>query len=164
MILASDEHGGFFDHVQPIPLETAAPDDVYPVFETSGIRVPAIVISPLVSKGTVFGEAGESLDHTSILKFLGQMLDSGGKYSEAVSSRNVASIADVIDLDAPDADRGTPPTEDMIPEPGTPRVLANDNPHSQAFALARAGIVSRYPHQLLSKHATTPGVRATLGI
>jgi phospholipase C len=164
MILASDEHGGFFDHVQPIALETAAPGDIYPVFETSGIRVPAIVISPLVSKGTVFGDAGESLDHTSILKFLGQMFDPGGKYSDAVNSRNVASVADVIDLDAPDPNRGTPPTADMIPQPGTPQIVPTDNPHAQAFALARAGITKQYPHQLLSKHANTPGVRAALGI
>jgi phospholipase C len=52
-----DEGGGFYDHVPPPQIDT----------EGLGIRVPLLVISPLVKPGTVFhGRA----DHTSILKFI----------------------------------------------------------------------------------------------
>jgi len=60
LILCYDEHGGFFDHVLPGP---AADDD--PAFRQYGVRVPALLVSPLVSPGSVCHEV---LDHTSIIK------------------------------------------------------------------------------------------------
>lgn len=62
-----DEHGGIYDHVHP---GTAVSPDgaisVHPpfTFERMGIRVPAIVVSPLVGKGVV---DSNMYDHTSLL-------------------------------------------------------------------------------------------------
>lgn len=58
-IITYDEHGGFYDHVQP-------PSDAPPLggsLTVLGPRVPAFVISPLVERGSVFHTR---FDHTSI--------------------------------------------------------------------------------------------------
>jgi phospholipase C len=60
LVITYDEHGGFFDHVQP---EEAEDDD--PKFRRYGARVPALVISPWVDKRQV---SHVTLDHTSIIK------------------------------------------------------------------------------------------------
>jgi phospholipase C len=59
LVIVYDEHGGFFDHVQP----PAAEDDD-PSMRRYGVRVPALLVSPLATAGvcsTVF-------DHTSVLR------------------------------------------------------------------------------------------------
>ena len=71
MILCYDEHGGFFDHVPPPRMHYEAPDghrwlDRSP-FETLGVRIPAIIASPLVEPGSV---CHELFDHTSILQLI----------------------------------------------------------------------------------------------
>ena len=61
LVITYDEHGGFFDHVPP----PAAPDDDPQLFGQYGIRVPAIVVSPWVTRS----KASNTLfDHTSIIK------------------------------------------------------------------------------------------------
>jgi phospholipase C len=60
LVITYDEHGGFFDHVGP----PAAKDDS-PAFRSYGPRVPALVISPWIPRGTV---SSELFDHTSIIK------------------------------------------------------------------------------------------------
>lgn len=86
-ILTYDEHGGFYDHVTP-PAAAAPDDSVSPTafdrqeaarssrnqyllapdyqfrFDRLGLRVPAILVSPLVGRGTV---DSTPYDHTSIL-------------------------------------------------------------------------------------------------
>lgn len=60
LILSYDEHGGFFDHVPPGP---AIDDD--PAFRQYGVRVPMLLVSPLIAPGSV---SHEVVDHTSIIK------------------------------------------------------------------------------------------------
>jgi phospholipase C len=62
LVITYDEHGGFFDHVLP-PLNP--PDDDPKVFSRWGVRVPAIVVSPLVGRRSF---SHERFDHTSIIK------------------------------------------------------------------------------------------------
>ncbi|WP_454871565.1 alkaline phosphatase family protein [Paraburkholderia xenovorans] len=85
MIVTYDEHGGFFDHVSPlsIPTEVAGYQ-----FQTTGLRVPAFLISPYVTPGGVF--SGD-LDHTSILQLLADKFNAGGTYSAPVSARTQLS-------------------------------------------------------------------------
>lgn len=102
MVVTYDEHGGFFDHVSPPALHTDPPvGALYQKgFETLGVRVPAFVISPFVNPKTVFKER---LDHTSILKFIGQKFGKNGSYSDLVDNRAVGSVLDV--LNAPTSQR-----------------------------------------------------------
>jgi len=60
LVIIYDEHGGFYDHVEP----EDAPDN-NPSFQTYGVRVPALVISPWVEGGKV---SHKLFDHTSIIK------------------------------------------------------------------------------------------------
>jgi phospholipase C len=104
LIVTYDEHGGFFDHISPPALRTDPPEGVsYPPFETLGVRVPAFVISPFVKQGSVFNGR---LDHTSILKFIGQKFDKGRHYSPEVDTRQVGSVIDALDL--PEGGRDAP--------------------------------------------------------
>jgi phospholipase C len=56
LLITYDEHGGFFDHV---PAKTVAAPDLFtdPAngfdFTLSGVRVPAVAVSPLIPAGTV---------------------------------------------------------------------------------------------------------------
>jgi phospholipase C len=61
LILFYDEHGGFYDHVAP----PEAPDDDPETFGRYGVRVPALIVSPWVERGSV---SHTLFDHTSIIK------------------------------------------------------------------------------------------------
>jgi phospholipase C len=60
LVVLYDEHGGFYDHVAPPPLDV----DDGSGYETFGARVPALVIGPRVT-GQV---CHERFDHTSLIK------------------------------------------------------------------------------------------------
>jgi phospholipase C len=61
VVLTYDEHGGFFDHVEP---PGAADDSPDPTFHAYGPRVPALAVSARL--GTKVSH--EVFDHTSIIK------------------------------------------------------------------------------------------------
>jgi len=74
-IITYDEHGGFFDHVPP-PTDCPNPDgknstDTNPSFdfERLGVRIPTIVISPWIKKGSLIGEPvnGTHFEHSAVL-------------------------------------------------------------------------------------------------
>jgi len=71
LLITYDEHGGNFDHVPP-PYGAVAPDhsvgEFQFAFDRFGVRIPALLISPLVAKGSVFRPAVGVVDHTSVLK------------------------------------------------------------------------------------------------
>ncbi len=107
MIVTYDENGGFVDHVSP-PVFTTPQNhsEPYPPFKTNGVRVPALIVSPLVQPGVYSGQ----LDHTSILKFLAQ-LHGSGNYSQDVDARN--HVGNLTDLPAAPSNPGSnliPPT------------------------------------------------------
>lgn len=113
MIVTYDEHGGFFDHVQPLRIVTKDPKGRYPDFTSSGVRVPAVVVSPLVSAGQV---CSVPLDHTSILKFIGQKFGNGS-YGPGVDDRPIVkSVLDVLDLDTPLQAIPPAPDASVIPD------------------------------------------------
>src|SRR6185369_4077036 len=73
LIVTYDEHGGCYDHVSP-PTGAIPPDHTPGEFgfdfKRFGVRVPAVLVSPLIAPGTVFRvPAGTMpLDHTSVLR------------------------------------------------------------------------------------------------
>jgi phospholipase C len=85
LIVTYDEHGGFFDHVPPITFTTELKHgEIYAPFKTSGVRVPAIVVSPFVESASTFNGP---LDHTSFLKLLADKFTPGHDYSDDVKAR-----------------------------------------------------------------------------
>jgi phospholipase C len=65
LVITYDEHGGFYDHVAP----PAAVDEDQQ-FQRLGVRVPALLVSPLVAPGSTSHDLPPDVhfDHTSIMK------------------------------------------------------------------------------------------------
>jgi len=77
VLITYDEHGGFYDHVPtpvsgvPNPDGIVGPDPFYFGFDRLGVRVPTILISPWIDKGTVIHEPSgptpdSQFEHSSI--------------------------------------------------------------------------------------------------
>ncbi|MFZ0562854.1 MAG: alkaline phosphatase family protein [Terriglobales bacterium] len=71
LIITYDEHGGCYDHVPP-PENAVAPDnsagELNFDFKRFGLRVPTVLVSPMIAAGTVFRTTSATpFDHTSIL-------------------------------------------------------------------------------------------------
>lgn len=68
LLITYDEHGGIYDHVPPPPCEpdgfVAQPADTNTgkpfLFDRLGVRVPAVLVSPWIPRGTVVPGAGEA--------------------------------------------------------------------------------------------------------
>ncbi len=144
LIVIYDEHGGFFDHVLP-PAQTSSPlaDAKFDTaFDSLGVRVPALVVSPFVKSGTVFHGM---MDHTSILKFISDVFGRGNGYSPEVDSRSVVSVSKVLNNAA--GDREIPVIPSLNPyldrEPraaGRLQGTAPDTAMQEAFQHALDGI------------------------
>nr|XP_043635481.1 non-specific phospholipase C1 isoform X2 [Erigeron canadensis] len=77
LLITYDEHGGFYDHV-PTPLDNVpnpdgiiGPEPYYFGFDRLGVRVPTLLISPWIDKGTVIHEPNgpnpySQFEHSSI--------------------------------------------------------------------------------------------------
>jgi phospholipase C len=72
LVVTYDEHGGCYDHVSP-PWGARVPDDSVGEFGFDftrfGVRVPTILVSPLIPAGTVHRvpQGSTPFDHTSVL-------------------------------------------------------------------------------------------------
>jgi len=84
LIITYDEHGGFFDHVSPLPTNPTA-GGPYDPFLSTGVRVPAFLISPWIAPGSVFSEP---VDHLAFLQLLARKFG-GGSYSSDVDNRRI---------------------------------------------------------------------------
>lgn len=138
MIITYDENGGLFDHASPLPVRTDPPvgaqwKDPTP-FTTTGIRVPAMMISPLIKGPCVYKGP---LDHTSILRFLGQRFG-GVSYNMWVAQRKgVGSIKDVLDQYGCPVRSSIPPAPAYSPPENPPEgPLKKKSPMDAAFEAA----------------------------
>ncbi len=110
LIFTYDEHGGYYDHVEPP--KAFAPDDVPPDpaktngtpggFDQLGFRVPTVIVSPFARQDYV---SHVTHDHTSILRLVETKWNLGAMtYRDA----NASNLLDALDLDGPPA-FATPP-------------------------------------------------------
>jgi hypothetical protein len=128
-------------------------------FESTGLRVPAFVISPFVSPKRRYSAR---LDHTAILHFLGQKFG-GGTYSDTVSARQAAgrfgSVMDVLDRATPRNDIPRAPDIPDLPVPSddvmTQLKRKRDTPTDLHVLCAMAGL------DLHGKSAPPKGRRST---
>ena len=105
LIITYDEHGGCYDHVPP-PAGATPPGDgtvgEYGFdFTRFGVRVPAVLVSPLIEAGTVFRAAEGVIDHTSVLKTISERW---GTKPLTARDAAAASLGDVLTLAKPRTD------------------------------------------------------------
>ena len=88
LVVFYDEHGGFYDHVQPPKADPPDGHNEEYTFDQLGVRVPAILASPWVERGV----EPTQFDHTSVLKYLIDKWQLGplGKRAEGATSIAVA--------------------------------------------------------------------------
>ena len=106
LVITYDEHGGCYDHVPP-PAGATPPDNTAGEFGFDftrfGVRVPTVLVSPLIAPGTVYRapDGGTPLDHTSVLKTVQQRWG-----LPALTARDAAapSVASVLTLTEPRTD------------------------------------------------------------
>jgi phospholipase C len=106
LVITYDEHGGCYDHVPP-PAGATPPDNTAGEFSFDftrfGVRVPTVLISPLIAPGIVYRapDGGTPLDHTSVLKTVQQRWG-----LPALTKRDAAapSVASVLTLAEPRTD------------------------------------------------------------
>ena len=104
LLVVYDEHGGIFDHVPPPACtpdgHSAGPADTGLSFSFNfdrlGVRVPAILISPWIPKGTVVG-ADRVFEHASIpatvsSHFIGNYTASTAREQSAQTFRDLLSL------------------------------------------------------------------------
>ena len=148
LVILFDEHGGCYDHVPP-PWGAAIPDAESETkqpgfrFDRFGVRVPAVVVSPLIEAGTVFRSPTDvPLDHTTILATLRDWLQITGE--SMLASKRVAMAPtleflltrDEARTDLPDI---TPHAVAVKAAPGVPTVAEDDMPLSDLqFSMAVA--------------------------
>jgi phospholipase C len=132
LVVVYDEHGGFYDHVEP----PAVVDD--PEFKTLGVRVPALVIGPRV-QNTV---CHTLFDHTTLIKtILNRFVsEEGGRRARALAtmSSRVQAAPDLSEVLA-DAPR------DDLPEPREMRPRIDENLALMRDARRAANSASRAP-------------------
>lgn len=90
-IVTYDEHGGFYDHVEP-PKAVCPDGNTFEYsFDRLGVRVPAVLVSPWLEPGVFSGV----LDHTSVGRYLseiwgirplGKRMAQAGSFRDALTS------------------------------------------------------------------------------
>jgi phospholipase C len=105
LLVVWDEHGGFFDHVPPpdgrqaaisLPPDRASQSGSTFQFDRLGIRVPAILASPLVPRGAVVNGLFE---HSAIPATVRKLFGRGPALSKRDAISNTFDVA--ASLDAP---------------------------------------------------------------
>jgi phospholipase C len=97
LLVIYDEHGGLYDHVPP---PKAVSPFTVPVtnfrYDRYGVRIPAIFISPLIAKSTIYPPrepyapiSDPPFDHTSLLRTLMEQFELKGSLTPRVSSAPV---------------------------------------------------------------------------
>jgi phospholipase C len=106
LVVTYDEHGGCYDHVPPpwgaVPPDSSAGEFGFG-FDRFGVRVPTVLVSPLIAPGTVYRApaGGTPLDHTSVLRTVQQRWN-----LPTLTARDAAApgFGDVLTLTAPRTD------------------------------------------------------------
>jgi phospholipase C len=141
LLITYDEHGGNYDHVAP-PDNAVTPDDSVGEFDDFdftrfGVRVPALLISPLIPAGTVFRARSGTIDHTSFLKTLEERW---GLPNLTERDKAAPSLGDVLSLKQPRTD--DPLAGIPVPSSG---VMHPHRSHPSKLEMVQAERVAQLP-------------------
>lgn len=142
LIITYDEHGGCYDHVPPpqgaVPPDNSVGEDGFD-FKRFGPRVPTVLVSPLIPKGTVFRVAPGTmpLDHTSILKTVETKWSLPNLTARDKAAQDISAVLTLAVARTDD-----PLTGVVVPKAGEPNPFADKPSHLQQV---HAELVSQLP-------------------
>lgn len=148
LIITYDEHGGCYDHVHP-PTGAIAPDDEASLpasfdFTRFGVRVPTVIVSPLIPEGTILRAPAEGppFDHTSIIATLRARFGIAALGKRDAVAPNVGSALTLATPRSGDplADIKPPTAADPALQAGSPPVGAAPSSFLEAKTLAAAAL------------------------
>jgi phospholipase C len=153
LVVLYDEHGGFYDHVEPpaaVPPGPPEPSWEY-TFDRLGVRVPAVLVSPHVKRGF----DGTPFDHTSLLRYLTEKWGLG-PLGNRVASPATNSIGSLLQADPPGGDtvEKLELTEDQLRSPN-PDLEAEAAAYISGHHKALARIGRRLQWELMMEHPLT---------
>ena len=125
LLITFDEHGGFYDHV--VPPKAVPPGDLINLdyvqnhfqFDQLGVRVPAIVISPLIKQGVIDHTV---YDHTSMLATTEKLFGIGNLTNRDKTANDYLHL---FSLDTPRTD-----TPSSLPNPANSGFKCDDDDES----------------------------------
>jgi phospholipase C len=135
LIITWDEHGGFFDRETPpeaVPPVAGVEGDFGFKFDTLGVRVPAVVVSPFIPAGTVWDQVH---DHSSIVRTALDALGVGEHLTER--DARAASVLPLLTLDEP----RSPPALPAPPRGISRAVAAQGSPEPVELDDLQRGLV-----------------------
>jgi phospholipase C len=166
LIWIYDEHGGWYDHVAPVPAvrpdnvppEITVPPDQPGAYDYTGFRVPCAVVSPWAKRDHV---SHVVYDHTSVLKFIEAKWNLPAMTYRDANANNLTDFFDFTNTKPPFAE---PPTlaSPLNPFKGSPPPSSYDASlfHPVAFPLpgnspasAHLATLPRGTKELLENHA-----------
>ena len=142
LLVLWDEHGGFYDHVAPPA--AVAPGDTAPgskynqygfTFERYGVRVPALVISPLIPANVIDHRL---YDHTSMLASVEQLF---GVPPLTKRDAQATSVLSLLSLATPRTDAPT-----TLPNPASAMPAPAPAPPSPPSASVDSGNLPGFLH------------------
>ncbi|HTZ88075.1 MAG TPA: alkaline phosphatase family protein [Solirubrobacteraceae bacterium] len=155
LIITYDEHGGTYDHVAP-PTDATPPDANVGIsgvdfdFKRFGVRVPAVIVSPLIPAGTILrapedeppSEDRPPFDHTSLIATLRTRFGIGalGKRDAKAPHVGPALSLDVARTDNPLAGVEPLAVEDAVLQGGSNPIGAEPSSFLEAKAIAAAAL------------------------
>jgi phospholipase C len=148
LIITYDEHGGNYDHVPP-PTGAIAPDQAIGHsgfdFTRFGVRVPAVLVSPLIPAGTILHAPGDGrppFDHTSIIATLRARFGIGALGKRDAAAPDLGSILtlQVPRTDDPLAAIEPPTAAEPVLQAGSPPVGEAPSSFLEAKAVAAAAL------------------------
>jgi len=135
LVIAYDEHGGFFDHVPP-----PTTIDEFPGFEQLGFRVPAIVIGPHVRRGCV---SSMQFDHVSVASTATQRWGLVALNARVEATNDLSSCIDPSFVDDPQPPASLPKM--VVKRPQVHFAGAHFPGQAELFALAdQGGVPARH--------------------
>jgi phospholipase C len=149
LVITYDEHGGFYDHVDPPA--AVRPDNRTDAtgfkFDRLGLRVPTILLSPWLDQGVI----NDTFDHTSLLKFLLDKWNLTNLLGDRVGSVSTNTFAKYL--------RKTPrPTYNLLPKSNIPVLHAT--PESTELSDNQRSMIELGHH--LAAQISEPNVRTAM--
>ena len=154
MLVYSDEHGGFYDHVPPPPISYTTKGDEPHTFNSLGPRIPGLIISPFVKEGSI---CHRLLDHTSVLQLLAEKFTPGTPYSATVEDRRgkgISSISAALDTTLTRVAPAPPQQKITVSSAlgDTIAVAPDTEPMRQSFESAALNMLTAHPAETGEKY------------